>query len=150
MPTFGLRERKIKTLHAFWRRVAEVGLDGRGPLRSTALRGLKVHDLGRPRLRRALPQLLRWLRSSQPAVVLSTFGHVNLALLAMRPLLPAGTRVVIREASTPSLSLRSGRVPAPVLMRLAYRLLYPTADLVLCQHRAMAEEMTTQFGMAAE
>ena len=26
MPTFGLRERKIKTLHAFWPRVAEVGL----------------------------------------------------------------------------------------------------------------------------
>ena len=26
MPTFGLRERKINTLHAFWRRVAEVGL----------------------------------------------------------------------------------------------------------------------------
>ena len=41
-------------------------------------------------------------------------------------------------------------MPAPVLMRLTYRLLYPTGDLVLCQHRAMAEEMTTQFGVAAE
>ena len=68
----------------------------------------------------------------------------------MRPLLPGGTRVVIREANTPSLSLRGGRVPAPVLMRLAYRLLYPTADLVLCQYRAMADEMTAQFGVTAE
>ena len=33
MPTFGLRQRKINTLHAFWRRVAEDGLgwiEGRG------------------------------------------------------------------------------------------------------------------------
>ena len=125
-------------------------LDGRGPLRPLGPKGVQVHDLGRPRLRQAWPRLLRWLRTSRPAVVLSTFGHVNLALLAMRPLLPRGTRLVIREANTPSLSLKRGRAPAPALMRLGYRLLYPTADLVLCQHRAMAKEMTTHFGVAAE
>ena len=121
-----------------------------GPLQSLVLKGVKVHDLGRPRLRHAWPALLHWLRSTRPAVVLSTFGHVNLALLAMRPLLPINIRVVIREANTPSLGLRRGRVPAPRLMRLAYRLLYPTADLVLCQHRAMAEEMIAHFGVAPE
>ena len=130
--------------------IAIAALDCRGPLRSLVPNGTTVHDLGRPRLRQAWPAMLRWLRSSRPAVVLSTFGHINLALLALRPLLPAGTRVVIREANTPSLGLRRGRVPAPALMRLAYRLLYPTADLVLCQHRAMAEEMTAHFGVAAE
>ena len=75
---------------------------------------------------------------------------VNLALLAMRPLLPPGTRLIIREANTPLLALRRGRVPAPALMRCAYRLLYPTADLVLCQHQAMAEEMRTRFGVPVE
>ena len=125
-------------------------LDRQGPLRSLVPEDVKVHDLGRPRLRRAWPALFRWLRSSRPALVLSTFGYVNLALLAMRPLLPAGMRVVIREASTPSLRLKRDRTPAPALMRRAYRLLYPTADLVLCQHRAMAEEMTAHFGVAPE
>ena len=125
-------------------------LDGNGPLRPLGPKGVQVHDLGRPRLRWAWPDLLRWLRWSRPSVVLSTFGHINLALLAMRPLLPAGTRVVIREANTPSLNLKRGRAPAPGVMRLAYRLLYPTADLVLCQHRMMAKEMTVDFGVAAE
>ena len=37
-----------------------------------------------------------------------------------------------------------------MLMRCAYRLLYPTADLVLCQHRSMAGEMRTRFGVPAE
>ena len=125
-------------------------LDSQGPFRSLVPEGVEVHDLGRPRLRHAGPALLRWLRSSRPAVVLSTFGHVNLALLSMRPLLPAGMRIVIREPSTPSLSLKRGRTRAPALMRRAYRLLYPTADLVLCQHRAMAEEMTAHFGVIRE
>ena len=125
-------------------------LDCQGPLRHLVPQAVKVHDLGRPRLRHAWPLLLRWLRSVRPVVVLSTFGHVNLALLAMRPLLPSGTWIVIREANTPSLALQRGRVPAPALMRLAYRLLYPTADMVLCQHQAMAEEMTARFGVASE
>ena len=124
-----------------------VVLDGRGPLRSLAPAGVAVVDLGRPRLRHVWPTLLRWLRASRPAVVLSTFGHVNLALLAMRPLLPAGTRLVIREAYTPSLALLRGRAPAPALTRCAYRLLYPTADLVLCQHQSMADEMGARFGV---
>lgn len=127
-----------------------VVLDSRGPLRPLVPNGTNVRDLGRPRLRKAWPALLRWIRLSRPAVVFSTFGHVNLALLAMRPLLPAGTRLVIREANTPSLNLKRGRAPAPVAMRRAYRLLYPTADLVLCQHRMMAEEMTAHFGVTAE
>ena len=140
----------MSLLSGVTRRAAVVAFDCRGPLRPLVPNGTKVHDLGRPRLRQAWPALLRWLRSSRPAVVLSTFGHVNLALLVMRPLLPAGTRVVIREANTPSLGLRRGRVPAPALMRLAYRLVYPTADLILCQHGMMAEEMTAQFSVAAE
>ena len=120
-----------------------------GPLRSLLPTGMHVHDIDRPRLRRAWPVLLRWLRESRPGVVFSTFGHVNLALLAMRPFLPSGTRLVIRESSTPSLALRRGRAPAPALTRRAYRLLYPTADLVLCQHRAMADEMSARFGVPA-
>ena len=130
--------------------VAVAVLDNRGPLLPKAPEDLNVHNLGRRRLRHAWWPLFRWLRSSRPSIVFSTFGHVNLALLAMRPLLPPCTRLVIREANTPSLSLKRGRVPAPALMRCAYRLLYPSADLVLCLHRSMAEEMTGMFGVAAE
>lgn len=129
---------------------AVVVFDGRGPLKPLVSKETDVYDLGRPRLRHSWPALLCWLRESRPAIVLSTLGHVNLIVLAMRPLLPAGTRLIIREAATPSQSLRHGRVPAPALMRHAYRLLYPTADVVLCQHRAMAEEMLTCFGVSPE
>ena len=127
-----------------------VVLNPQGPLRSLVPTGMRVHEIGRPRLRHAWPVLLRRLREARPDVVISSAGHVNLALLAMRPLLPSATRLVIREANTPSLALKRGQVPVPMLMRCAYRLLYPTADLVLCQHRSMAGEMRTRFGVPAE
>lgn len=154
MPSFagGGAERVVLTLAA---RVSQAGrevelgvLENAGPLSSVVPDGVAVTDLARPRLRAALRPLRRWLRQSRPHVVLSTFGYVNLALLAMRPVLPAGTRLVIREANTPSLSLVKGR--APMLMGLAYRLLYPTADLVLCQHHLMAAEMVERYGVAPE
>ena len=119
--------------------------DGRGPLRSLVPKEARVHDFGRPRLRRVWPVLLRWLRASQPRVVLSTFGYVNLAVLAMRPLLPKSTKLLVREAFSPL--PRRGPTAEVALTRLAYRLLYPTADRVLCQHGAMAEEMKSRFGV---
>jgi len=130
------------------RAAAEVGvLDAAGPLADTVPAHVAVRDLARPRLRDAAGAIVRWLRASRPDVVLSTFGYVNLALLALRPLLPATTRVFVREANTPSLAL--AHAPAPALTALAYRLLYPTADRVICLHRAMAEEMTARFGVDA-
>jgi len=123
-------------------------LDSAGPLADLVPDGVAVTDLASPRLRNALRPLAGWLRRRRPHVVLSTFGYVNLALLALRPLLAADTRLVIREANTPSLSLAQG--PFPFLMGLGYRLLYPTADLVLCQHALMASDMIERFGVARE
>lgn len=109
---------------------------------------LAQESLERPRLRQALRPLLGSLRRFRPDVAFSTLGYVNLALLAMRPLLPTITRIVVREANTPSQALRKG--PRPVLNFLGYRLLYPSADAVLCQHRKTFAEMQTLFSVAGE
>ncbi len=123
-------------------------LEGSGPLAKAVPDHVSVTDLARPRLRRALRPLARWLRRCRPQIVFSTFGYVNVGLLGLRPFLPADARLVIREANTPSQSLAQGR--APTAMRLAYRLFYPTADLVICQHQMMASEMIRRFGVAPE
>jgi glycosyltransferase involved in cell wall biosynthesis len=127
---------------------ALVVLRGAGPLIDMVPAGVPVHDLARPRLRAALAPLVRCLRRLRPAVEVSTFGHVNLALLGLRPVLPAGTRLLTREANTPSQSLP--QAPWPVMTALAYRLLYPTADGVLCQHDRTAHEMAARFRVAPD
>lgn len=122
-----------------------VVLDGAGPLEAAVAPGLPVHDLHRRRLRGALPALARILRGLGPAVVVSTLGHVNLALLALRPWLAAGTRIVVREANTPSMSLAAQ--PWPRLFRTGTRLLYPRADAILCPSHLIAEELARDFAV---
>lgn len=119
-----------------------------GPLASLIPDQTAVHCLERPRLRRAFWPLVKLLRHHRPDVVISTLGYVNLALLMARPFLPMQTRLVVREANTPSQALPHG--PKPMLTYLSYRCLYPTADRVICQHDRTVREMQTMFGVAGE
>lgn len=116
-----------------------------GPL--TVPAGVEHHNLAMPRLRGAARPMLAMLRCLRPAAVVSTLGYVNLALLAMRPLLAGRPRLLVREANTPSLSLPQGRFAAT--MRMGYRRLYPTADAVLCQSRLTRDEFRSDFGVPA-
>ena len=123
-------------------------LDGRGPLRELLPADVPVYDLGNPRLRRALPGLIGALRVSCADVVLGTMVHVNLALLAVRPLLKGRPRLVLREANTPSRSLDA--TAHPRLMRTLYRRLMPRADAVLCNSRLMMNEIARDFAVAPD
>ncbi len=121
-------------------------LDNRGALRPLLADDVVLHDIGKPRLRQALPALISLVRRERPAVVFATQGYLNVALLAARRLMPSGTKLALREASTPSQSLPHHRYPR--LMRWAYRRLYPQADLLFCQHGLTAQELVSDFGVA--
>lgn len=114
-----------------------------GPLAAACPRDIAIQDLARPRLRQALLPLIGAIRRTKPKVVVSSLGYVSIALLACRYLLPRGTRIVVREANMPSLSLPAG--PAPAVMRWLYRRYYPRADVVVCTSNMMMGEMAGQF-----
>ena len=107
-----------------------------------------IRDLARPRLRGALPALIGALRATRPDVILGTMVHVNLALLAVRPLLSGHPRLVLREANMPSRSLAA--TAHPRLIRAFYRRFMPRADAVLCNSRLMMNEIAQQFGVAPD
>ncbi len=113
-------------------------LNGQGPLKPP--HGVEVRDLACPRLRWALPRLVRALKDA--GVIVPAMGHLNLALLALRPLLG---RVVPREANMPRAALANTSMPG--LFRLGYRVLYPRAGLVLCNARAVAVELSDFAGV---
>jgi glycosyltransferase involved in cell wall biosynthesis len=118
-----------------------------GPLRPLLAADVALHDIGQPRLRRALPALLSLIRKERPAVVFATQDYVNIALLATRRLMPRGTKIALRESNTPSQHLPSHRHPR--LMAWAYRRYYPTTDLLFCQHRQTERELEEEFGVPA-
>ncbi|MGQ0671750.1 MAG: glycosyltransferase [Hyphomicrobium sp.] len=87
-------------------------------------------EIGRaPRLRDGLPWLLRRLRAEPPSAVVSVMGYLNLSLLAVRRLLPSGTRLVIREANAVQATAES--LPSWLPGQFLYRRLYPRADFIV-------------------
>ncbi|MBI5899441.1 MAG: glycosyltransferase [Rhodocyclales bacterium] len=116
-----------------------------GPLWDRLDPRARVTNLATTSLRRSLLPLLAEVRRVRPRVVFSTLGYVNLAVLALRLFFPRNTRVWIREANLPSISLANNR--APRMMRLGYRRLYPRADLLICSSQRMADELTRDFAV---
>jgi len=117
---------------------ALIVLNPQGPLSGEVPPGVRVVALNKPRLRDALPALVRTLRAMRPAVAFSTFTHVNVPLLALRRFFPH-TRVLVREANLPSVNL--GRMPWPWCFRKGYRRLYPRAYAVVATSAVMAREL---------
>jgi glycosyltransferase involved in cell wall biosynthesis len=107
---------------------------------------VRIHALGAPRVRSAALPLLRLIRSLQPDLILSGMSHLNFLVLLLRPLFPRKTRVVVRQNAMVSGDLRSGRVPR--YTGFCYRRLYPLADRIVCQTKAMAADLTARSGVA--
>jgi glycosyltransferase involved in cell wall biosynthesis len=104
-------------------------------------------DLGCRRVRNAMPKLIRLLWQRRPDVLLSTLGHLNLALALLRPLLPGGTRYVARETIVVSRGLAEHRLPW--LWAWAYHRFYGRFDRVICQSRDMRDDLVSAFGIDA-
>ena len=108
---------------------------------------VELIDLGCTRVRHSLVKLVRLIWRLRPDVVFSTLGHLNLALAALRPLLPGKTRYIARETIVVSELLKSlgqsGGWP------WAYRTLYPRLDTVVCQSMDMRNDLVDEFGFPA-
>lgn len=119
--------------------------DDSGPLRTLVSPDVPVRSLNTLRLRNSVMQMVAHIRRTRPRVVFSTLGYVNIALLSIRNLFPSGTKVVVREANLPSLSLKASA--RPWLYETGYRWAYKRANGVLCTSRIMARELVDNFAV---
>jgi glycosyltransferase involved in cell wall biosynthesis len=109
---------------------------------------IKVHPLGARRVRNGAVPLLRLVWRLRPQVILSGAAEVNFLALMLRPLFPPGTSILVRQNGTVSSALTYGGVP--LYTRWGYRLLYPHANRVICQSRAMADDLTRTLKLDGE
>lgn len=122
-----------------------VVFEASGAWRSLVPADMPVISVERSSLRAALPKLIRTLRRERPHVIVSTLAYVNAGLLLTKPFLPSRTRFIVREANTPRHHAQSnvGRLA----YYLAYRLLYPWADKIICPASSLAEELAATYGL---
>jgi glycosyltransferase involved in cell wall biosynthesis len=85
------------------------------------------------------------VRQLKPDLILSSMAHLNFLVLLLRPFFPRKTRVLVRQNTTVSSVLAFGGVPW--YTRLLYRRLYPHADRIICQSRAMADDLAREVGI---
>lgn len=108
-----------------------------------------IHELGVSRVRYALLRIVRLIRRLKPHTILSTLGHLNIAVIATRPLMPRGTRVLIREATLVS-TLLEEVTRHPGLWHWLYRSFYKRADRVVCPSDAIMKDLAENFGVPRE
>jgi glycosyltransferase involved in cell wall biosynthesis len=104
-------------------------------------------DLCCTRVRYALPRVMRLIRRTRPDVVLSTLGHLNLALAIVRPWLPGATLFIARETIVVSQGVTEYRRPS--WWAWAYRRFYGRFDRVICQSIDMRDDLVRHFGVDA-
>lgn len=120
-----------------------VTLNDDGPMGEWIAEGIPRHSLHDRRLRNGLPGLAKTLRRIAPDTVVSTMAHMNFGVLLLRPFLPPGTRIVVREANVPSSIIADCSRPFPgraQIVRAAYKILYPTADCVVSPAQCIIDE----------
>lgn len=115
-----------------------VVIDPRGPLKGKLSPRVPVVELGHRSLRSGLIALTKALRELRPDIIFSTFTHINLPILALKPLFRS-TRLIVREANLPSANLP--RMPLPWLFRYGYRHFYKNADAVVASSNRMRNEL---------
>jgi glycosyltransferase involved in cell wall biosynthesis len=104
---------------------------------------LELVDLGARRVRYALPRIVGLIRRRKPDVVLSTLGHLNVALAMVRLVLPRGVRTIAREATIVSQVIPRYRFPR--VWALLYRLFYRLHDHVICQSQGMYDDLVAHY-----
>lgn len=110
-----------------------------GALRSTIPTGVRVVDLGSSRMLAAIPRLVRYFRTSNPAAIFSTITHANIAAACAARYARVSAPVVIRQSNTPLSETQDsfGRMLASHFIPLSYRL----ADAIIAVSEGVREQL---------
>lgn len=114
-----------------------------GPYLAEVPDDVPVYDLEAKRVRYAFIPMLKLIRQLKPDIVFSTLGHLNIALIMLKILMPSHTRLIVREANTVSEIVKLSS--KPWLWKFFYKTMYKRADLIVCQSDYMKQDLIENF-----
>jgi len=116
-----------------------------GPFLKEVPKDVRIHDLGVARVRYCIPGMIRLVWQLRPHVVLSMPRELNVAMGFMRPWLPKGLVLLVREAISVAedLAERGSHLGA---WKWLYRS-YLRADKIICPADYILNELADHFGL---
>jgi glycosyltransferase involved in cell wall biosynthesis len=132
------------------RAVDLVVADARGELAGQVPAGVRLVDLGAPRVLRSLGRLASYLRRERPVALVSSMGHANLVAIWAGRLARRHTAVIATVHNTMSQSTPDqGRWAAWLWPRLLHTF-YPWADEVVAVSRGAADDLARSAALPRE
>ena len=118
-------------------------LNKEGPFLADVPGDVEMIDLKSPKSRYAFLKIIRLVRRLKPDIVCTTLGYLNLITLMAGIFFPNDTRIVIRESTHVSESLKLERYKR-IFIRL-YRRLYKRAHGIICLSESMKNDLLSHF-----
>lgn len=113
--------------------------------------GIETIFLGKARVLKATPLLLKLIFTKRPDIVVGSISHVNIVLAGMSILFPR-TKFVGREASVGSIMKQFNTIPKKRIgfIRTLFRNYHKKLDAIICQSLDMAKDFSATYAINQE
>lgn len=105
---------------------------------------VRIVNLECPRIVLAVFKIRRWLKANRASVLIATLTNANVAAVLAGKFLSTGTRVIIREASTPSMAVKYHSGSS--VYKLA-KMVFRYADVFIAVSKAIKDDAITFYGL---
>lgn len=119
---------------------------GGGVLEERVSSAITVHDLQCNRVKNAFSLIRGLIKQLKPKWVFASIIRLNFLMALIKLSMPRRFKLAIRQPAMPANCLDA--VKYKTLNRIAYRLLYPIADHIICQSKDMQMEMVSVLGLS--
>lgn len=114
-----------------------------GPYLNELPNDVVVYDLGAGRVRYSVLKIVRLINKNRPDIVFSTLGHLNVALVISKIFWKHLASLIIREGTIAS--IQNSVIANGHLWSCLYKRCYPKADKIICQSKAMADDLISKY-----
>jgi len=122
-------------------------IQGHGPHLEKLPRGVRLIELETKHVYTSFPALVRYLKRSRPAVMMTDKDRVNRTAILARACSRVATRLVVSSGTTISIDLAHRGPYERLLQRSSMGQLYRLADKVIVPSQGVAEDMAAYTGL---
>lgn len=124
--------------------------NSQGVYRAQVNPAINIIDLEQSRVASCLLPLARYLKSQQPAALLSVMNYTNVISILARQLARTKLRLVLTEHNNAEQALRNATSVKYKLVNFLTRKLYRQADAVVCVSEGVADSIHNALGIPRE